>query len=655
MSTLPGASAILFLNIFLEAQQLPYPTSLNPKLLYVGGVATNITAYNQSYSAGLTAFWNGSARPALWNSNNVYIVALTAADLAVPQLGQLTMVDPTSGAVIDTVNYPVAYNVAPLGIALDQTRGRLYVATPSQTSDPNFPPNSLVALDITSGAAGPAIEIGSALGDIALSDDGSALYVVVEGQNVVRTFDPATFAALVDFPFRTAGSAPGYADRVAVMPGKPGTVAVSGTQVAIYDSGVKRPNGIAIGCCGYASLLFSPDGKYLFQDGAMSVSSSPNAADNHSVILRYAVDSTGIPVQTPPFAVGAGASAIAGGTLFTSLGTAIDYQSMKATGSFGIGGAIAVDPAAARAFIVYSPPATNSSGFGPPIEIAAFGLPGIEPLGTVAIGVAANPNLKSSAQLLRFGVDGFVIPATDGLLLFHTPLAGPSPGIAPNAVVNAASQQPGPIAPGEILTLYGTNLGPPVPQPATNSNGAYPLELSNVQVFFGRTPGTPLVAYQGQINVVAPFEQEPGTNTDLQVWYYGNPSAKLSLPVASAAPALFTQNGSGSGPVAVVNQDGSINAPAPAGGIVTLYGTGGGGSGTDGAIARRPGSLAASVHVSIAGRDAPVLYAGAAPGLVNGAFQLNVMVPTDAPSGQAAIVVNVSGQDSPQGATLAIR
>src|ERR1700730_611704 len=136
MSTLPGASAILFLNIFLEAQQLRYPTSLNPKLLYVGGVATNITAYNQTYSAGLTAFWNGSARPALWNSNNVYTVALTANDLAVPQLGQLTMVDPTSGAVIDTINCPVAYNVAPLGIPLDQTRGRLYIATPSQTSDP---------------------------------------------------------------------------------------------------------------------------------------------------------------------------------------------------------------------------------------------------------------------------------------------------------------------------------------------------------------------------------------------------------------------------------------------------------------------------------------------------------------------------------------
>jgi uncharacterized protein (TIGR03437 family) len=441
------------------------------------------------------------------------------------------------------------------------------------------------------------------------------------------------------------------------MPGKPGTVAVIGSAVAIYDSGVKRPNTISTGCCTSSSLIFSPDGAYLFQDGEVGVTESPNAGDNQAAIVRYAVDSAGIPVQTPPAAYGAGAAIIVGTTLYTALGTAIDYPSMKATGNFGISGPITVDPGTQRAFVVYTPPPLNDSGATFPVAIAAFTIPGIEPLGTLPIGITAISNLKASEQLIRFGSDGFIVPSSDGLLIFHTPLAGSSPAISAGAVVNAASQQPGAVSPGEILTLYGTNLGPSTPQSGTSVDGVFPSTLSNVQVFFGRLPGTPLVAYQGQINVVAPFELQPGTNTNVQVWYYGIPSAIVSLPVIEAAPALFTQNGLGVGPVAVVNQDGSINAPAPIGSVVTLYGTGGGvgGGAVDGAIARRPGSLASSVQVSVAGSDAPVLYAGPAPGLINGAFQLNVTLPAGIPSGPAGITVTVNGQASPKGATIAIR
>jgi uncharacterized protein (TIGR03437 family) len=75
----------------------------------------------------------------------------------------------------------------------------------------------------------------------------------------------------------------------------------------------------------------------------------------------------------------------------------------------------------------------------------------------------------------------------------------------------------------------------------------------------------------------------------------------------------------------------------------------------DGGVPRRPASLSGAVHVTVAGRDAPVIYAGAAPGLTGGAFQFNVTIPPDVLSGEAAIVLNIQGKDSPQGVTLAIR
>jgi uncharacterized protein (TIGR03437 family) len=107
----------------------------------------------------------------------------------------------------------------------------------------------------------------------------------------------------------------------------------------------------------------------------------------------------------------------------------------------------------------------------------------------------------------------------------------------------------------------------------------------------------------------------------------------------------------------VVNQDGSVNTASPAGSIVSLYGTGGGivSGAVDGELARAAVNYSGPVTVTIAGRNAIVSYAGSAPGLVNGAFQLNVQIPAGVPSGQAAITVSINGQSSTQGATLEIR
>jgi uncharacterized protein (TIGR03437 family) len=57
----------------------------------------------------------------------------------------------------------------------------------------------------------------------------------------------------------------------------------------------------------------------------------------------------------------------------------------------------------------------------------------------------------------------------------------------------------------------------------------------------------------------------------------------------------------------------------------------------------------------VGGRDAAVLYAGAAPGLTTGVFQINLQVPDGTPPGIVPVVVTVNGVASPQGVTLEIR
>jgi uncharacterized protein (TIGR03437 family) len=49
------------------------------------------------------------------------------------------------------------------------------------------------------------------------------------------------------------------------------------------------------------------------------------------------------------------------------------------------------------------------------------------------------------------------------------------------------------------------------------------------------------------------------------------------------------------------------------------------------------------------------LYAGGAPGLVVGVWQLNVEVPLDIAAGVVAVSVQVGGETSPEGVTVAVQ
>jgi uncharacterized protein (TIGR03437 family) len=132
--------------------------------------------------------------------------------------------------------------------------------------------------------------------------------------------------------------------------------------------------------------------------------------------------------------------------------------------------------------------------------------------------------------------------------------------------------------------------------------------------------------------------------------------------LTAAAPALFSANSSGKGNGAILNQDTSVNSPsnpAAKGSIVVLYGTGEGQTnprGVDGRIASSvfPKPLG-SVSVTIGGIAAQVLYAGAAPGLVAGVFQINATLPPGVPSGAVSVVVTVGTASSQPGLTLSVQ
>ena len=248
--------------------------------------------------------------------------------------------------------------------------------------------------------------------------------------------------------------------------------------------------------------------------------------------------------------------------------------------------------------------------------------------------------------------------------------ATPAPVLKVNQIVNAAGYQGGAVAPGELLTIFAANYGYGPPNLVTyqlDSSGKFSTNLAGVQVLFDGTPAPLVYAVAGQVSAIVPYGVAGKQQTAIQYQY--NPgsgvvvSNTVTLPVVAAVPAIFSLAETGSGPGAILNQDYSINGAsnaAAAGSVVQIFGTGGGavvGGATDGALAPPViGSLVTQpVTATIGGMTAKVDYSGPAPGLVNGAIQVNLTVPPGLTPGPQPVVITVGTAQSQAGITVAVK
>ncbi len=198
------------------------------------------------------------------------------------------------------------------------------------------------------------------------------------------------------------------------------------------------------------------------------------------------------------------------------------------------------------------------------------------------------------------------------------------------AAVNAASLQPGPVAPGMLLDLLGTGLTA--------------ADSPNVRVVFQTDSGASLPAQilsidSAKVTLVVPPAIAGSQGIQMQVLKSGTVLAQIPAAVADSAPALFADP---SGQAMAVNQDGSLNStanPASRGSILSLYGTGQGVSGL-------------AVSVTVGGYAADVLYAGLVSGYP-GLLQINVRVPSGyIATGQSSVSISV-GQSASQAGVFA--
>lgn len=272
-----------------------------------------------------------------------------------------------------------------------------------------------------------------------------------------------------------------------------------------------------------------------------------------------------------------------------------------------------------------------------------------------------------------------------------------------------ASNQSTAVSPRGVISIFGQNLGPSVPFPATPS--ATVTAACPTGNCYGTRLGTPImqVAFTywdptltkpanvtvyapilmisiNQINAIVPWQvanvlqqtAKPQTTT-IKVWSGSIGSNNYTAAVVLEDPGIFTFGGLGQGQGAIINYDANgastINSSTnkePRGNVIAIFATGLGDlapavDGTtipDGALTQVAAGtpileLLTNVRVFIGGQPAVVQYAGTSPGAVAGLVQINAIVPPTASTGTVPITLSVgdpaTARQAQTGVTLGVK
>jgi len=239
---------------------------------------------------------------------------------------------------------------------------------------------------------------------------------------------------------------------------------------------------------------------------------------------------------------------------------------------------------------------------------------------------------------------------THGLNMFLEDI-GARPRIAQSGVMNAASFVYGAVAPGEFVTVTGTNLGPADPVTAAGSQkglGETKVMFNGIEAFLTYSSAT-------QVNALVPYGVSG--KADVTVQYNGGTSDLFPLAVVDSAPGIFTQS-YGPGQAWALNDDGTFNSTGNKvgrGGWIVFWATGQGPvnpGGQDGEIVTTPKNVNLPVRVAIDGIEAPLIYAVL---VYTGEVQIAARVPTGSRTGDVPLLLSIGGASSRNDVTVSVK
>ena len=310
-------------------------------------------------------------------------------------------------------------------IVYNAVDGLIYASIPGSAGEGLG--NTIAGIDPTSGVIIKTIFVGSEPTRMALSSDGTQLFVGLNGAGAVRQVNLTTATAGAQF---TLGGGPGVynppytAQGLAVLPGQPNSVAVYGSNgiVTIFDSGVARAktsSGLSV---------------YFVQNtGGLSFGSSAstlylNSQSTSASLYSLAIDATGVTGAT---ALGNGGGATIqydNSRLYLPVGAVLNAATGNQLGQFSVmsttsspgtpvaaTGPIVSDSTLGRAWVV------PSSFLGNTNQIVAFDETTFNPISSLPV-TGIGSNTSGAADLIRWGQNGLAFHTASQLYVLQGPI-----------------------------------------------------------------------------------------------------------------------------------------------------------------------------------------------------------------------------------------
>jgi uncharacterized protein (TIGR03437 family) len=240
-----------------------------------------------------------------------------------------------------------------------------------------------------------------------------------------------------------------------------------------------------------------------------------------------------------------------------------------------------------------------------------------------------------------------------------TPVAAPAA-----IVVSGASDLYLPVAPGEVVSIFGNNIGFSIQATAqANAKGIFSTQFAGTTVTFNGIPAPILISGPTFVSVVVPYELNGVTAASVVVTQGGQTTGTTSIPVAAVSPGIFTASSTGvNGGLPVLNTDGTPNTPlnaAAESSTIILYITGEGQTspgGIDGLVNGASNTPIPALPVTATvGGTAATVTAAEASGQVAGVLQVNVTLPSSVTTSSSVLVQVQVGSVFSQQVSIAVQ
>jgi uncharacterized repeat protein (TIGR01451 family) len=301
-------------------------------------------------------------------------------------------------------NAPFLFGQVSIGvrdILFDPVRLKLYASVSSTEANLS---NSIVTIDPATGEITQPIAIGCEAYQLAISDNAQYLYLALSTGGVARL---DLTSHLIDLRFPLVAGVFNYVADMQVLPGKPGSLAVSvgsHTKVAIYDNGIERPEVVGPESFGgtYYIAFSNPTNMYstypfrlrtiaVETNGVRLISDVPNLVPGYEAAFEY--DS---------------------GLIFFLNGRVVNPSNQTIIGTFPAGGLLVPDVGNQ---IVYILTQTGDVWSGPLLSLRGFNANTFAELWAIKFP----SGLGSATRMISMGTNGLAICTDSNRLVFVHP------------------------------------------------------------------------------------------------------------------------------------------------------------------------------------------------------------------------------------------